>query len=116
MGKLITVKARFIDKVSGTPLSSDGIVVKLFDKDIVNDDFLGESKLNDNGNISIQFDLDHAQSFDSPGEDKPDLYFSLYKYGHLLFQSEVIENVDFSHAAEFSTQEGFVFDAGTYLV
>ena len=71
------------------------MVAKLYDKDIFNDDFLGEAKLNDKGKAEIFADLDDASSADTPLEGYPDLYFVLQNQTGVIFKSKVFHNVDF---------------------
>lgn len=116
MGQLITIKVRFLEKATGAPVSSDGMNVKLFDQDLINDDFLGESKITSDGSATIEFDLSSIRSGDSPAETKPDLYFAIYKYGKLVYKSQVIESLNLAKTGEFTSKEGQSFNAGTFLI
>src|SRR4051812_2051703 len=93
MGVLVKVSAKIIDKKTGNPFDSKGLRFKLFDKDLLMDDFLGESTVNENGEVSVTFDIKEISSFDSPFETKPDLYFILYNYGQIIHKSKVLDNV-----------------------
>lgn len=93
MSTIVTVTARFVDKTTNQPLSGDQYLVKVYDSDILEDDYLGESKLTDGG-ISVSFDIAKVQSADSPGEEKPDIYFVLYENDQVKFQSGVFDDVE----------------------
>ncbi len=45
----IEVRVLLIAKGTDEPLTGDGYLVRLYDKDIFNDDFLGESSLDEDG-------------------------------------------------------------------
>jgi hypothetical protein len=117
MGMMIKVIACFIDKKTGKPLSGNDLVVKLYDKDIFDDDFLGEAKLNDKGKVEIFADLDDASSIDTPLEGYPDLYFVLQNQTGVIFESKVFHNVDFLSDTNVSQQHfSATHDLGTLEV
>jgi hypothetical protein len=91
-------------------------VVKLFDKDIIDDDFLGQSRIQEDGSVSISFVPSDFSSLDSPGEKYPDLYFTVYKYGKLVYKSTVLKNVDFNRYAISDPLKGLTFDLGTFVI
>ena len=95
MSKMIRVIAQFSHKSDGTPITGQEYVAKLYDKDILLDDEMGESYPDSKGRIDILCPLALASSFDSPGEQKPDLYFVLLENGKEIFRSHVFKNVDF---------------------
>ena len=99
MGVMIKVIARFVDKTTGKPLCGDGLVVKLYDKDIFN------------------ADLDEASSVDTPLEGYPDLYFVLQNQTGVIFKSNVFHNVDFLADTNVSQQHfSATHDLGTLEV
>ncbi len=116
MGIFIHTKFQLLEKVSGDPLTGDNILVKLYDKDPLEDDFLGEGHPDKNGNITIKFDLDNVSSADSPFEDKPDLYFIVYKGQKEIYRSTVLEDVDTSKEGGFDFKSGKELDLGSYLI
>lgn len=111
----IEVTARFIAKGTDAPLTGELYKVRLFDKDVFDDDYIGESGLDDNGQVSIKF---NQSAFGDLGnlEKTPDLYFAVLKNGVQIFQSKVMEEVDVNTFGRFKMGEGEVIDLGTYLV
>ena len=117
MGMMIKVIARFIDKSTGKPLGGNDLTAKLYDKDIFDDDFLGEAKLNDKGKAEIFADLDDASSADTPLEGYPDLYFVLQNQTGVIYRSKVFHNVDFLRDTNVSQQHfSATHDLGTLEV
>lgn len=109
------ITARFIAKGMDAPVTGDAYTVRLFDKDIFDNDFIGESGLDNNGYSKISFnqkafgDLANLESF-------PDLYFVVYKNGTPIFKSKVMEDVDLVAIEQYKKGEGEVIDLGTYLI
>ena len=117
MKMMIKVTARFIDKATKKPLTGNDFMAKLYDHDIVGDDFIGESKLDENGKAEVVANLDAARSADSPLETYPDLYFALYNQNGVIFESKVFENVDFISKDEISGEHrSGTQDLGTFEV
>ena len=111
----IEVMIRFIAKGSDTPLTGAEYRVKLFDKDIIGTDHLGESSLDANGVARISFS--HAAFGEWNNLEKyPDFYFTLEKGGTEIFKSEVMVDVNIETIEQFRMGEGEVVDLGTYLV
>lgn len=111
----IEVMIRFIAKGSDAPLTGSEYRVKLFDKDIIGTDHLGESSLDANGVARISFS--HAAFGEWNNlEQKPDLYFVLDKSGTEIFKSEVMEDLEIETIEQFRMGEGEVVDLGIYLV
>ena len=115
MGILIHTKIKLLEKGSSTPISDSSVLVKLYDRDLIEDDYLGEASPNHDGDVHIKFDLDKIKSADSPLEQFPDLYFRVYKNGTPYFQSRLMDDVDTSEGS-FSFTEGKVIDLGTFLI
>lgn len=111
----IEVKVRLIAKGNDEPLSGDDISVRLYDQDIFNDDFLGESATDEEGVAKF---LLSKGDFSKPlnAEEKPDFYFVVYKNGSEIFKSKVMSNLDLSDIEEFIMREGEVIDLGTFLI
>lgn len=111
----IEVFARFIAKGTDGGLTGEAYTVRLFDKDIFENDFLGESGLDHNGYSKISF---RPSAFGNAGnlEKYPDLYFVLYKNGEVIFKSQVMKNFDFSDVDQYKKGDGEVIDLGAYLV
>ena len=85
---------QFIDG-SGAPISGPGWRARVFDRDILMDDKLGDVRVDDEGKATFLLPVADIKSLDSPGERTPDLYFRLFHNGKEVFRSEVIEDVDF---------------------
>ena len=81
----LEVMARFIGKGHDSALT-DNYTVRLYDKDVFEDDFLGETRLDDNGVAKISFT---HEAFNNPLniEDKPDFYFVVYKNKEQIFKT-----------------------------
>ena len=109
------VTARFIAKGSDGPVTGDAYTVRLFDEDLFDSDFIGESGLDANGYSVISFnhstfgDLANLETF-------PDLYFTVYKNGEVIFKSKVMEDVDLTVIEQYKKGEGDVIDLGTFLI
>ncbi len=111
----IEVMASFINKGSDAPLTGSDYEFRLFEKDFMEDDYLGKSPLDENGVAKVSFKHADYKDFLNP-EINPDLYFALYKGEALIFQSKVMRDVDIAGEEKFKMGEGEVIDLGTYLV
>lgn len=111
----IEVKVRLIGKGNDEPIAGKEFLVRLYDKDIFNDDFLGESTTNEEG--VAKFILSQ-KDFSGPWnlDDKPDFYFVVYKSNKQIFKSKVMSNLDLSDLEQFIMTEGEVIDLGTFLI
>lgn len=96
-------------------MTGDAYKVRLFDKDVFDDDYIGESGLDANGVAHIAFTHD---AFDDLGgiEDRPDFYFVVVKNDVQIFQSKVMEEIDLEAMEQFKMGRGEVIDLGTFLV
>jgi len=109
------VTARFIAKGADEPLTGLAYRMRLFDKDVFDDDYLGESTLDSNGVATISFA--HAAFSDLGSIEKmPDFYFVVVKNGVQIFESEVMANIDVDAIEKFKMGTGEVIDLGTFLV
>lgn len=115
MEQKITIKARLLNK-AGEPIANDGTIMKLFDKDILDDDFLGQSKVDGQGEAAISFVPSDFSSKDSPGERKPDIYIAVFKYGKLLYQSAVLHNFDIDRHFILNPEYGQTIDLGALVI
>ena len=111
----IEVKASFISKGSDAPLTGSDYEFRLYEKDLMEDDYLGKSALDENGVAKVAFKHGDYMDFLNP-ETSPDLYFALYKGEALVFQSKVIHDVNLDDLEKFKMGEGEVVDLGTFLV
>lgn len=111
----IEVKASFIGKGSDAPVTGSDYEFRLFEKDLMEDDYLGKSALDENGVAKVSFKHGDYMDFLNP-EVSPDLYFALYKGEALVFQSKVMNDVNMEDLEKFKMGEGEVVDLGTFLV
>lgn len=111
----IEVKVRLISKGNDEPIAGKEFSVRLYDKDIFNNDFLGESSLDEEGVARFIFS---QKDFSKPAnlDDKPDFYFVVFKSKKEIFKSKVMSNLDLSDLEEFIMKEGEVIDLGTFLI
>jgi hypothetical protein len=111
----IEVKVRLISKGNDDPLTGNEYSVRLYDKDIFNDDFLGECAPDEEGVAKFLFS---QGDFSTPADldKKPDFYFVVYKNKQIIFKSKVMSNLDLSDIEEFVMKEGEVIDLGTFLI
>jgi len=112
----IIVTARFIEKGEDKPLTGDEYTVRLYDRDTVDDDFLGESKVDANGRISISFAHELFMNDDVFIENQPDFYFVIVRKNHVVFQTKVLEELSLEDIQQFRMGQGEVVDLGTFLV
>ncbi len=111
----IEVKVRLLGKVDDEPVTGNEYSVRLYDKDIFNDDYLGESFPDEEGLAKFLFS---QGDFSKPLklDEKPDFYFVVYKKNKEIFKSKVMPNLDLSNVEEFIMTEGEVIDLGTFLI
>jgi hypothetical protein len=111
----IEVKASFISKGKDAPLTGADYEFRLFEKDLMEDDYLGKSGLDEHGVARVTFKHGAFMDFLNP-ETNPDLYFALYKGEALVFQSKVMRDLDLESLEKFKMGAGEVVDLGTFLV
>jgi hypothetical protein len=111
----IEVRVRLIAKGTDAPVKGSEFAVRLFDKDVFNDDFLGESSLNKDGVAKFIFTENHFAGF-AKLDEKPDFYFVVFRNGKQIFKSRVMQNLDLRDLEEFKMKEGEVVDLGTFLI
>lgn len=111
----IEITARFIARGSDLALTGTGYTVRLYDKDIVGADFLGESALDENGVATISCSHSSFSEWNKL-EKYPDLYFILLHDGKEILKSKLMENVDIDFQEQFKMGEGEIVDLGTFLV
>lgn len=111
----LEVRVRLISKGNDEPIQGTEYAVRLYDKDLFNDDFLGESIPDDQGMAKFIFS---KKDFSKPAnlDNSPDFYFVVFKNKKEIFKSKVMSNFDLSDFEEFVMREGEVIDLGTFLV
>ncbi|MEO8720820.1 MAG: hypothetical protein ABI297_05915 [Ginsengibacter sp.] len=111
----IEVKVRLINRKDDEPITGNGYKVRLYDQDVFNDEFMGESIPDEEGLAKFLFsqgDFSKHVDFDH----KPDFYFVVYRNQNEIFKSKVMSNLDLSNIEEFVMREGQVIDLGTFLI
>jgi len=111
----IEVRVLLIAKGNDEPLSGKEYSVRLYDKDIFNDDFLGESSPDEDGIAKFRITEEHFAGF-AKLDERPDFYFVVYKNGDQIFKSRVMQNLDLTNIEEFKMSEGEIVDLGTFLI
>jgi hypothetical protein len=113
----LTVKIKFVKKGTKLPLTGSKYIARLYDKDLFSDDdYLGKSGLNDNGEAHIHFFPSDIFNADLGFEELPDLYVLLFKGDVVCLQTNVWDNVDFDKMGLLDMKEGEVLNFGTFLV
>ena len=111
----LLIKVRLISKGKDSVLQGSEYSVRLYDKDLFNDDYLGQSNLDEEGVAEFSISQkDFSNPFNM--ETKPDFYFVVYKNDQEIFRSKVMSNLDLSNIQEFVMTEGEVIDLGTFLI
>ncbi len=111
----IEVKATFISKGDNIPVTGEDYRLRLFDKDVFGDDYLGESELNEAGEGRIIFGQKaFGNAFNL--EKLPDFYFVLYNNKVPVFESKVMEDLNLATLENYQPGEGEIIDLGTFLV
>lgn len=109
----LEITAKFIGKGHNSGLL-DNYTVRLYDEDILGDDFLGETRLQD-GIASIT--ITHTSFSDVLNvEKKPDFYFVVYKNKEQVFKTKVLKSFNLDTVAKLKMGEGAVIDLGTFLI
>lgn len=117
MTQLVKVIAEFTAGKTGEPIKDGTYRVRIYDNDVISDDFLAEGKLGPDGIIEIVLDLGKISSPDSPAEKKPDIYFEVVGPQGVVFQSRVFKNVDFlSQNAVTDQKNSLTKDFGTFEI
>jgi len=111
----IEVKVRLIGRGNDEPVTGNDFKVRLYDQDIFNDDYLGESVPDEEGVAKFLFS---QGDFKKPVnlDHKPDFYFVVYQNKQIIFKSKVMSNLDLSDFEDFVMKEGDVIDLGTFLI
>ncbi|MBC8111792.1 MAG: hypothetical protein H7Y04_12090 [Verrucomicrobia bacterium] len=116
MELLLTVTAKFMHKETGNPVRGVSFLAKLYDKDIFEDDFLGECEPDENGQVSFTFNPEIFADLDSLMEKEPDLYCVLFEDSKLIFRTKLIPDLAIPQNADFNANSGQTYDLGTFIV
>ncbi len=112
----LIVTARFIEKGADKALSGDDYTVRLYDRDIADDDFLGESRLDAEGHVRIAFAHDSFVNDSAFKETRPDFYFIIMQNGKPVYTTKVLEELSLEDLEQFKMGEGEMVDLGSFLV
>ena len=113
----MSVKMKFIKKGTDTPLTGEQYTVRLYDREIFQDDeYLGHAQLNERGETTIHFSPTDIKNYHFGFSELPDLYVLLFDGDVVHFQSKVWENVDFEKLGLLDINEGEVLNFGTFYV
>ncbi len=81
------------------------------DYDPLSDDQLASGVVQTGGRVEFIFDLEDAESGDSPMEERPDLYVLIKnREGSELFRSRTHQNIDFSCVNPLNGERETTFD------
>jgi hypothetical protein len=113
----LRIRTRLIAKGEDKPVTGTAYSVRLYDKDDFNDDdFLGESGLDENGVATINCNPDTFSDKGIFKEAQPDFYFVVMKNGSPIFTSKVMEDINLNAVEQFKMGVGEVIDLGTFLI
>ena len=116
MELLLKVTARLLSKGTNAPFNGPEVRVKVYDKDLFDDDFMGEGTPDEHGEVEIAINLEKARSSDSPFESLPDLYLVIFRDGQEIFRTGIMQDVDPQQQGDFNSALGLRLNLGTYLV
>lgn len=116
MEEIVDIHVKLRHTVSNDPITGGEYKVKFFDKDLLKDDFLGTSTLDDQGHAVVSVFRKDYRSADSPLEKKPDIYFEVHRNDEVLYKSPVSENVALEERDDFPLSGGKHCDLGTYNI
>ncbi|MCU0396015.1 MAG: hypothetical protein MUF29_08895 [Chitinophagaceae bacterium] len=109
------VEARLIAKGKDEPLHGAAYKVRLFDRDFLDDAFLGEAYPNVDGRVAFSFPA-AAVAKTALDDAMPDFFFVVYKGDDIIFRSQVMENVNVEALEQYRRGVGEIIDLGTFLV
>ncbi len=116
MEMIVHLHLRLVDKNTGRAPDPTGLSVALFDRDVIKDDFLGQSTPDASGNATFAFSRSDFRSLDSPLEQYPDLYFKVFRDEVCIYQSLVFEQSRPFDSDQFDMQGGLHYSLGTFLI
>jgi hypothetical protein len=112
----IIVAARFIEQGNGTPLNAPGIMIRLYDQDLSNDDYLGQAAPDDEGRVEIAFSHDAFTNDLVFREAKPDFYFVIFKNDQPVHTTQIMRDITLEDIQRFRMGKGEIVDLGTFLI
>lgn len=116
MAGLYRFVVRFVDKASGRPVTGAAYRCRFFDKDIIHDNRLGESPLDEQGSAGVIVSSAAFKGLDSPGETEPDLYCVLLKDDKPVFKTPVKMNIKVESLNPVTGRDARTIDLGVFKV
>ena len=117
MEDLVHLHVTLHDGSNDEPVKGEAYKIQFFDKDLLKDDPLGESNVDDFGHAQVTVKRSDFRSLDSPLEKYPDIYFKLLKNGSVVYESHVFKNLHLEDAKHYPASEGILqFNLGTFLI
>ena len=112
----LVVTARFIEKGEDQPLHGNDYTVRLYDRDIADDEFLGHSRLDDEGRVRIAFTHDAFVNDAVFKEAQPDFFFVIMNGEQPVYTTKVLQQISLEDIEQFRMGAGELVDLGTFLV
>lgn len=112
----LIVTARFIEKGDDGPLTGSDYTVRLYDKDMADEEFLGQSALDENGRVQIEFTHDAFVNDSVFREAKPDFFFVIFRNDEAVYTTKILQEISLEDIQQFRMGKGEVVDLGTFLV
>lgn len=116
MEEIYNLHVSLIKEGSDAPLTGKNFKVKFYDKDLLEDEILGSSPLDQNGHAVISVTAKKFRSKDSPLEKHPDVYFKVFDADQEIYKSPVIQDVKLKKVSEFDSVTGMQYNLGTFLL
>ncbi|MCS6819180.1 MAG: hypothetical protein RMJ53_07535 [Chitinophagales bacterium] len=114
------IELRILTKSNLQPLDSK-YLVRFYDKDLLDEDFLAEGYPDKNGILDLRINpMDMHQGAEKLilsefREKKPDIFFRILDGEKVIYTSDVIKDVDIDKAS-FSLEDGREINLGTIVV
>jgi hypothetical protein len=115
MSEMFKVLVRVV-KADGTPLTGGNYRVRFYDKDLVKDDLLGESRIDPTGIAEAVCSALDVRSADSPLETTPDLYCVILDGEREVARSPVLASAKPGRPSGAGQQQQLTFDLGTFAI
>ena len=112
----LVITARFIEKGEDKALSGEQYMVRLYDRDVADDEYLGESHLDDDGNVRIAFSHDAFVNDVVFSEARPDFFFVIFDNEKPVYSTKVLEDISLEDLQQFRMGVGEVVNLGSFLV
>ncbi len=112
----VHLHVKLINVENKEPINGSEYIVKFYDEDLIVDDFLGESFIDDFGHAQITV---HEKDFKVGGsalEKFPDIYFKVYKKDKEIYKSEVFKNTHLQEAGDYPASDRIHYDLGTFTI